>query len=119
MPAPSRSSALALILTLAAAPPAHAAGGVTPEELFDAVRGYIQQISQDPRPKPQALPAADPGGPSIDIADLSQQPTGTCLGSLKGGKCLRGKSGGFWQLRIGLFQLAESSSLGLYLQMPP
>jgi hypothetical protein len=72
MPAPSRSSALALILTLAAASPAHAAGGVAPEELFDAVRGYIQQIGQDPRPKPQALPAADPGGPSIDIADLSQ-----------------------------------------------
>jgi hypothetical protein len=45
---------------------------VTPEELFDAVRGYIQQIGQDARPKPQALPAADPGGPSIDIADLSQ-----------------------------------------------
>ena len=72
MPAPSRSSALALILMLAAASPAHAAGGVTPEELFDAVRGYLQQIGQDPRPKPQALPAADPGGPSIDIADLSQ-----------------------------------------------
>ena len=72
MPAPSRSSALALILTLAAASPAHAAGGVTPEELFDAVRGYIQQIGQDPRPKPQALQASDPGGPSIDIGDLSE-----------------------------------------------
>ena len=72
MPAPSRSSAFALILTLTAASPAYAAGGVTPEELFDAVRGYIQQIGQDPRPKPQALQAADPGGPSIDISDLSQ-----------------------------------------------
>jgi len=72
MRAPSRFSALALILTLAAASPAHAAGGVTPEELFDAVRGYIQQIGQDPRPKPQALQAADPGGPSIDIGDLSE-----------------------------------------------
>jgi hypothetical protein len=72
MPAPSRSSAFALILTLTAASPANAAGGVTPEELFDAVRGYIQQIGQDPRPKPQALQAADPGGPAIDISDLSQ-----------------------------------------------
>jgi hypothetical protein len=72
MPAPSRSSAFALILTLTAASPAHAAGGVTPEELFEAVRGYIQQIGQDPRPKPQALQAADPGGPAIDISDLSQ-----------------------------------------------
>jgi hypothetical protein len=72
MPATSRSSALALLLALVVASPAHASGGVSPEEIVEAVRGYIQQIGQDPRPKPQALQSADPGGPSIDISDLSQ-----------------------------------------------
>lgn len=72
MPATSRSGALALLLALVVASPAHASGGVSPEEIVEAVRGYIQQIGQDPRPKPQALQSADPGGPSIDISDLSQ-----------------------------------------------
>lgn len=72
MPATSCSSALALLLALVVASPAHASGGVSPEEIVEAVRGYIQHIGQEPRPKPQALQAADSGGPSIDISDLSQ-----------------------------------------------
>jgi MFS family permease len=73
MPATSRSSGLALVLALVVVSPAYAAGGgVSPEEIVEAVRGYLQQIGQDPRPRPQALQAADPGGPSIDIANLSQ-----------------------------------------------
>jgi hypothetical protein len=73
MPATSRSSGLALVLALVVVSPAYAAGGgVSPEEIVEAVRGYLQQIGQDPRPRPQALQAADPGGRSIDIADLSQ-----------------------------------------------
>jgi hypothetical protein len=73
MPATSRSSGLALVLALVVVSPAYAAGGgVSPEEIVEAVRGYLQQIGQDPRPRPQALQVADPGGPSIDIANLSQ-----------------------------------------------
>ncbi|HEX2451315.1 MAG TPA: hypothetical protein VHJ69_09240, partial [Gemmatimonadales bacterium] len=69
----NRSSALALALVVLIAPPAHATGGgIGPHEIVEAVRGYIQQIAQEPKPKPQAIQAAGPEGPSVDLSDLTQ-----------------------------------------------
>ena len=74
MPVTNRSAALALVLAALVAPPLHAAGGggIWPEDIVHAVRDYIEQIGQDPKPRPQALQAAEPGGASIDLSDLSQ-----------------------------------------------
>jgi hypothetical protein len=74
MPAGSRSAALALALAAFVAPPAHAGGGggLGPDEIVEAVRGYIQQIGQEPKRRPQAIAAADSGGPSVDLSDLTQ-----------------------------------------------
>jgi hypothetical protein len=73
MPTGSRSAAFALAFTVLVASPAHAAGGgFGPDEIVAAVRGYIQQIGQEPKPRPQAVPAADPGGAAVDLSDISQ-----------------------------------------------
>src|SRR5687768_15906186 len=74
MPTGSRSAAFALALVALVAPPAHAAGGggIGPDEIVEAVRGYIQQIGQEPKPKPQAIQAADAGGATVDLSDLTQ-----------------------------------------------
>jgi hypothetical protein len=73
MPTGSRAAALALTLAVFLASPAHAAGGgLGPDEIVAAVRGYFQQIGQEPKPRPQAVQAADPGGPTVDLSDLTQ-----------------------------------------------
>jgi len=72
MPAGSRAAALALALAVLVAPPVHAGGGMGPDEIVEAVRGYIQQIGQEPKPKPQALQSADAGGATVDLSDLTQ-----------------------------------------------
>ncbi|MGH7631514.1 MAG: hypothetical protein ACREOF_19430 [Gemmatimonadales bacterium] len=73
MPTGSRSAAIALALATLVAPPAHpAGGGGMADEIVEAVRGYIQQIARDPKPRPQAVEPADAGGPTVDISDLSQ-----------------------------------------------
>ncbi|HET8625210.1 MAG TPA: hypothetical protein VFM14_16740, partial [Gemmatimonadales bacterium] len=73
MPTGNRSSVLALLLVGLIARPAHAAGGgISPDEIVEAVRGYIQQIAQEPKPKPQAIQTAGPEGPTVDLSDLSQ-----------------------------------------------
>jgi hypothetical protein len=73
MPTGSRAAALALALAVLVAPPVHAAaGGMGPDEIVEAVRDYIQQIGQEPKPKPQALQSADAGGATVDLSDLTQ-----------------------------------------------
>ncbi len=72
MPTASRSAAIALALVALVAPPGHAAGGGMADEIIEAVRGYIRQIAQEPKPKPQAVQAADAGGPAVDLSDLTQ-----------------------------------------------
>ncbi len=69
----NRSAAIALVLAAFITPPAHATGGGgMADEIVEAVRGYIQQIGQEPKPRPQVIQAADPGGPSVDLSDLTQ-----------------------------------------------
>ena len=72
MPTGNRSSVLAFAFAALIATPAHAAGGIGPEEIVEAVRGYIQQIAQDPKPKPQAIQPAGPDGPTVDLSDLTE-----------------------------------------------
>jgi hypothetical protein len=72
MPTGNRSSVLAFAFAAMIAPPAHAAGGIGPDEIVKAVRGYIQQIAQDPKPKPQAIHPAGPDGPTVDLSDLTE-----------------------------------------------
>jgi hypothetical protein len=73
MPTGNRAAALTFALAVLVAPPAHAAGGgIGPDEIVEAVRGYIQQIGQEPKPKPQALPSSDAAGATVDLSDLTQ-----------------------------------------------